>query len=231
MMQRWLDSELPAWLRFTICGADPEGDEGSGDSGDGEGDPLGDGGGEGGGDGDGEGEGGSGDPDDKEELKEALRKERIERKKHERAAKKLQREKDEGSQEEEKDLQKTREENGKLKENTGKLATKLREREVTAAIEKAARDANFIDTDDAIKGIDRSLIDVDQDDEDPSVVDVDLDSVKAAVKKLATAKKHLIKVPAPGTKSGSTFSGSGGSGGDGKPTDQTLVDKYPALQH
>lgn len=197
--------------------------EGDGDEGEGEGSDDGD-------DGD-EGEEG-GEEKGKEDsntdgLKSALQKERRERKRLEREAKELKRFKDEAEGREKSDTDKAKEDASKAESKAQKLAAKLRDSALDNAIIKAAGGLKFRDIDDALKLIDRDAIDIDQDDDDPSEINLDEDSVKAALEKLAKAKPHLIVADGQGEKSGSKFNGGK------KPTKQTdeevLKSKYPAL--
>lgn len=197
--------------------------EGDGDEGEGEGSDDGD-------DGD-EGEEG-GEEKGKEDsntdgLKSALQKERRERKRLEREAKELKKFKDEAEGREKSDTDKAKEDASKAESKAQKLAAKLRDSALDNAIIKAAGGLKFRDIDDALKLIDRDAIDVDQDDDDPSEINLDEDSVKAALEKLAKAKPHLIMADGQGEKSGSKFNGGK------KPTKQTdeevLRSKYPAL--
>lgn len=197
------------------------------------------------GDGDkGEGEG-SDDGDDEEEeeeddkekgkggsentdgLKSALQKERRERKRLEREAKELKKFKEEAEGKDKSDTDKAKEDASKAESKAQKLAAKLRDSALDNAIIKAAGGLKFRDIDDALKLIDRDAIDIEQDDDDPSEIDLDEDTVKAALEKLAKAKPHLIMVEGQGEKSGSKFNGGK------KPTKQTdeevLRSRYPAL--
>lgn len=95
------------------------------------------------------------------------------------------------------------------------------------AIKDAAVEAKFKDPSDALAMVDRTLIVVDQDEDDPSKVTIELATVKTAIKKLADAKKHLlISGTEDGGKTGSQF---GGTGGAGKPGEVDYKTKYPSL--
>lgn len=93
------------------------------------------------------------------------------------------------------------------------------------AIEREARNLNFIDVSDAIAGVDRSVITAEQEPDDPAVVVIDDASLKKAVKGLADKKKHLIRV---GTGDGSP-TGSSFGGGGGKPTAKMKEDELKKL--
>lgn len=113
-------------------------------------------------------------------------------------------------------------------EKAAKLATAWRDRSIRDAILDEARKLNFIDPSDALN-IDRSVISYEQDDDDPSDVDIDLKTVTAAVKKLATEKKHLIRTGTDdGHPSGSGFGGSGKR--TQKEKDEELLERYPSLR-
>lgn len=100
---------------------------------------------------------------------------------------------------------------------------------VDAAIEREARAQKFIDPEDAILQVDRSRLEVEQDEDDPSKVEIDGKSVKNAVKALAEKKKHLIGTGegGDGGSSGSRFGG--GNKDKTKATEEELRRKYPAL--
>ena len=84
-----------------------------------------------------------------------------------------------------------------------------------SAIEREAKLLNFIDTDDAVSGVDRSLIEAEQDPDDPSVIAIDQASIKKAVKALADRKKHLVRTGTEDNQpSGSSFGGTKQKTGD-----------------
>lgn len=108
-----------------------------------------------------------------------------------------------------------------------KLAAGLLKRDIDTAIKEAARELKFIDVEDALNGVDRSKIVFDQDDEDPTDIDIDEDTVKAAVKALATKKPHFLnKGTDDGEATGSQF---GGSRKPKKTSDEALKELYPSL--
>lgn len=230
-------NELPEWLILfgDIIGAEGEGEDtppagsegepnGSGD------DPEGD------------------DPDDHEDdagkdlpedhpLKLAIKKERQARKAAEREAAKLAKEKSKRDREaedaklaEQGELAQEKAKRERAEAQAQKLATGYRKSAVDRAIERAAGELKFIDVDDALSGVDREGITVEQDDEDPSVVKVDTKTVKAAVKALADRKKHLIR---SGTEDGAPTGSQFGAGGQrkGKATDDDRMKEiYPSLR-
>lgn len=185
-----------------------EGDEGNNDEGTGDGDDV-------------EDEGDPVDDDTNDQpkstktdedfanLEKALKAERREGKAKERELNRLRAGQAQKQESENEDLETTKRDLLTEREKTQKLASGLLKRTVDAAIKDAARDLKFIDVEDAINGVDRSALVVDQDDEDPSDIDLDTDSVIAAVKKLAAKKPHFItKGTDDGSPTGSSMGGS-----------------------
>lgn len=117
-----------------------------------------------------------------------------------------------------------------VQERNEKLANGLLQRELEARIRKAANELNFVDPTDAIDGVDRSKLEWDQDEDDPSQIDIDDKAVEKAVKALATKKPHFVK---RGTEDGApTGSGfGGGNQGDRKDKDAALRARYSALNN
>lgn len=142
-------------------------------------------------------------------LRSALQKERAAAKTAERELKKLRKEKEERELAEKSDLEKSQAKEKKASEKVQKLAAGLLKRDIDAKIKKAAEKAGFIDTDDAIEGVDRSAIVAEQDDEDPSDITIDEKTVVQAVKALAAKRPHWIKQGTEdGEPSGGNFGGS-----------------------
>lgn len=234
--------QLPEWLKLAglIIGAEgDEGQDGSQDSGNDSGD-----------DDEPNESGDSGSDDDTPEderhddaddpkvkgLKSSLAAERAANKTNAREVRRLQRElkaatKDQEERElrEKSEVEQATAKQQKAEEKVTRLAAGLKRSAIQQAIESAAREAKFIDTDDAVQGVDWDKIDVEQDDDDPSDIVVDTKTVVAEVKALANRKKHLIqKGTDDGEKTGSSFAGGGGK--KGKLDDEELKRKYPALQ-
>lgn len=179
----------------------------------------------------------SDDGDDVAELKESLRKERQLRRKAEREARKSAKKKTQTK--EDKDLEATRSELEATRVKTEKLARGLANTKVDAAILEEARNAGFIDPTDALLDSVRREVDFDQDDEDPSDIEIDMDSVKDAVKDLADRKKHLISSgdgtqsennnsSTSSTRTGNRVKRKQGAGPEGK-TEEELRKLYPNL--
>lgn len=178
----------------------------------------------------GEESGEEGQPD-VENLKSALQKERRGRKEAERENRKLKREQADAKQNQDNEAseaEQAKAETAKERSKSEKLAVRLRDTAVDNLILKHAGD-QFADLDDVLKLINRELIDVDQDEEDPAEVTVDEDSVKDAVKKLAKSKPHLLKVVGEGgSRTGSEFGG--GKKESDALSEEALMARYPALR-
>lgn len=165
-------------------------------------------------------------------LKSALAKERAERRRLQKENKALKRSQPAkkaatkpGDNEEEDDSSKPDEEAQRRNE---RLAGKLLTNAVNTEIIKAAG-SRFTDIDDVLALINRNEIDAEQDDDDPSEVIVDRESVKEAIKQLARKKPHLVASEKNnGTQTGSKFGGRKKSGNT--MSEEQLKDKYPALR-
>jgi hypothetical protein len=166
-------------------------------------------------------------PENTDALKSALRKERNLRKKEERDRKALAKRLDELDSKEKSETDKAKEDASKAESKALRLAIALKTTAVDNAIIKAAQKLKFRDTDDALKLVDREAIDVEQDEEDPSNVDLDEESVKSALETLAKTKPHLILADGQEDKSGSKFAGSRKSQKD--MDEDALIEKFPAL--
>lgn len=191
------------------------------------------------GDGDEEGEGeGAGsvdiDTDDTSALKKALEEERKGRREERKLRRKAEREARaalEGREagEEQKNLEETQQKLQSAEQKTQRLAARLLSKERDDAIVAEARRLGFIDPTDALTDDIRRAVDVDQDPEDPSDIEVDQDSVKAAVKALAARKKHLVGAPGGGAPSGNKFRKNGNPPAP-KTEEALMKDIYPSLR-
>jgi hypothetical protein len=161
-------------------------------------------------------------------LKSALVKERRARKNNERELKKLKALVDAQGDKEKSESDKAKETASAAESKAQKLAIRLKDSAIDNAVLKAAQKLRFRDTDDALKLIDRSDIDVEQDDDDPTVIELDEGSVETALQALAKAKPHLILAEGQEDKSGSKFGGSRKS--PEKLQDEKLMTDYPALR-
>jgi hypothetical protein len=227
-------TKQPWWLTLTgsIIGFDGE-EGGEGGSGEGAGD-----GGENTEEGAGKGEGAAGKGDegkgsepDNTGLKSALQKERDERKKLEKELKTFRTEQQKRDDSEKTEVERLKGENDRVAQKATKLAQGFRQNAIETAVLKAAGALKFRDPSDALRSEILSAITVEQDDDDPTKVEIDQAIVDAAIKKLAKDKPHYIatdekKLP---PKSGSTFGGSGGTP-KGDPAKEALLKKYPALR-
>lgn len=225
--------KLDELLPYLIIGAEGDGDgegeggeNGSGDSGDGsgDGDP---------GDGDGDaGDGSDGDEGEKPDvkgLKSALEKERAANKQKDKELKALRKAKEAKENAEKSDAERAETERAAAVAKAEKLAAGFLKTNINSAIRRAAEKAGFIDPDDAVGSISREDITFEQDEDDPSDVDIDQKSVEKAVKALATKKPHFVKSgTGDGEPSGSQFGGSKQKGK--KSSDDQLRERYPSLR-
>lgn len=165
---------------------------------------------------------------DFEELQNALAKERRANKVKERQLRAATVTKTTKEAEENETLEDAKKREAASNSKVEKLAAGILKRDIDSKIRQAARDLKFIDVEDAVNGVDRSAIVFDQDDEDPSDVDVDEDTVKAVVKALSVKKPHFIN---RGTSDGDpTGNPHGGSRRKKKQTDEEeLMEHYPSL--
>lgn len=125
-------------------------------------------------------------------LRSALRKERAARREAEKKAPKSKKPKGRQSpaQEDEDDA-----DTEQLKQQAARLAQRLRTQEIEKVVSRAARKMGFVDEEDAVRLIDEGELDIEQDDEDPTRVRIDADSIKDALEKLKEEKPHLIRQP------------------------------------
>jgi len=239
-------SELEDLSKLVIRGFD-DGDTDTGGSGDGgsEGGSDGDGDDTGGDDdtggGDGDGDAGDDDlPDDLEGLKKALKTERELRKKMQKGQKLTEREnrrlkkaQDDLKAAEEGEVAAAKKSADEAAAKVKNLGEKLKQSALERAITEAARKAKFRDPDDVITQLQRNNfagIDIDQDDEDPSDIEIDAASVEKAVKAVATAKPHWLIAAGDGSPSGGSFNG-GKPGGKGGDKNKEFAERYPALRN
>jgi len=160
-------------------------------------------------------------------LKSALQKERRARKTNERELKKLQKLVAGQEDKEKSESDKAKEDASKAESKAQKLAVRLKDSAIDNAVLKIAQRLKFRDTDDALKLVNREEIDVEQDEEDPTEIELDEGSVETALQALAKAKPHLILAEGQEDKSGSKFGGSRKS--PDKLQDEKLMAAYPAL--
>jgi hypothetical protein len=109
-----------------------------------------------------------------------------------------------------------------------RLAARLRDQAVDQVITKFASKMNFVDIEDAINLVSRKDIDVNQDEDDPTDVIIDEETVEDALKDLIKRKKHLVQAPVSKVRSGSKVTGKNNGK---KVTDkEALKKKYRALR-
>lgn len=223
-----MQTDLPYWLRtLIICGSDGEGDNNQdNDDGDNDGDDSGD---QDGGDNNSDDDNDDDGDDDNAEveaLRESLKKERRLRRQAERDARKAAKKKTDDQ--EQKDLEKTKQDLEAERTRAKRLAEGFLNSERDKAILNEARKQGFIDPTDALTDDIRKAVDLDQDDEDPTDIDIDMSSVKDAVKALADRKKHLVGKGTPGEPSGGKFRRRQNQ--DDKADESVLLQNYPSLR-
>lgn len=143
-------------------------------------------------------------------LKSALRKERLEHKKYKRRYLAEKRKNDGKSSDDDKSKDNKDDKETKdtgPSEREKKLAAKLKDQAVDQSVIKWATKLGFADPEDAAALVNRRDIIVDQDEEDPDIIEVDDESVEDVVKDLAKKKKHLLTRNSGGPKSGSKMGG------------------------
>lgn len=172
----------------------------------------------------GEGEGKDKDTDN---LKSALQKERAARKKLERELRSANKFKKETEDKDKSEADKAKDDASSATEKATKLAERLKKSTVDNVLIKLATKMKFVDLDDALSLVDRSLIEVDQDEDDPADIEVDEATVKTALDALKKKKPHLIVAEGQEGKSGSKFGGGRKSQEEG--SDEALRAKYSAL--
>lgn len=160
-------------------------------------------------------------------LKSALRKERNERKRLDKEAKELRKFKEEAEGKEKSESDNAKEAASKAESKALKLAAALQKTAVDNAIIKLGGKLKFRDIDDALSLVTRDSIDVEQDDDDPSDIEIDESTVEAALKDLAKRKPHLIIAEGQEDKSGSKFGGGRKSQQD--MDDEAARKRFPAL--
>lgn len=116
----------------------------------------------------------------------------------------------------------------KSTERVTKLSEAFRKSTIDRVVSRLAAKQNFRDAEDAMAFINFSAVDIDQDEDDPSKVEVSEDNVKAELKRIARAKPHLIK---SGTDDGEpTGSGFGRRKNKGdNDEEKKLAEKYSSL--
>jgi len=239
-------TELAPWLKsVTLFGYESEGEEGGAEGGAGEGKGS---------------EGGEGAEEETSEdeltnLKKALAAERLRSKNLARENKTLkgtkgaasteegegegqESDQDKGKAPNERSLKKANlEAQGKLE----KLAAGFRNAELKSTVREMADKLGFVDYEDALNSLDKSLLNYEQDEDDPSIVVWDEAEIRTALKDLAKRKPHFLKQgdgagktgagKTPTRPSGSKFAGAGKpSTTDSKAQLEGFKSRFPALR-
>lgn len=164
---------------------------------------------------------------DTDGLTSALRKERKARRDLEKEVKALRKKTEDAEGKEKSDADKAKDEASKATTKAQKLAEKLKIAAVDNAVTKLAGKLKFRDIDDALALVNREEIDVEQDEDEPDLVEIDMKTVEEALKDLAKRKPHLIVAEGQGSPSGGKFGGGRKSQQD--MDEETLAKTYPAL--
>lgn len=162
-------------------------------------------------------------------LKSALQKERRARKEADRKLRKLEKLVTEQGDKEKSESDKAKEQASTAESKAQKLAVQLRDRVIDNAIIKVSGKLKFRDVDDALMLINRDDIDVEQDEDDPTQIELDEGSVETALQALAKKKPHLILADGQGEPSGGKFGGSRKS--PEKMQDAEMMDRYDAFKN
>lgn len=180
---------------------------------------------------------GDGDDDDKatftkeevENLRKALKSERTERRKLERAQRDAAKNKGDAEKKESEDAA------AKAVADANARVAKLAEGYLTSRVESAvlaeARAQKAIAPEDVYAVLSAKKfqgIDIDQDPDDPSKVEIDHEELKTAVKNLLKTRPHWVQAPGDGNPSGSRFTP--GSKNKDKLDEEALRTAYPALR-
>lgn len=238
-----MGDELPFWLNPLLFAEDGDDDSGDDESQDDDADDD-----DGDEDDDDTGKKGKDEDDPTAGLKSALKKERTERKRLEKEAKKLRAAQQKIADKDKSETDQSKDEAREATEKAARLAAKLQTNAVDTAILRAASSftvdgKKFTDIDDAISLVKRSEIEVEQDEDDPSDIEVDSDSVVTALKALAKRKPHLLSGASkdddegddddedvrPSRRSTGSKVGSRGTRDKGKIKEDELRRQYPML--
>lgn len=158
--------------------------------------------------------------EDTSALKKALEKERKERKRLAKEAKELQKFRKQIEDKNKSEVDQAKDAAAEAAAEAEKWRNQFFETQVNFAIQSAAQKARFRDADDALRLIDRSEIEIDEEDGT-----FDEKAVEKAVKALAESKPHLVlpegeELPPSGSKFG------GKKKSDKKATEEALKKKY-----
>lgn len=161
-------------------------------------------------------------------LKSALQKERKDRKRLEKEARELRKFKEDLEAKDSTEAEKAKKEADTSKATNVKLATKLKDQAVDMAITKAAQKFKFKDPDDALAQVTRLEDWVEQDEDDPSEIELDDKAIEKAVKELSEKKTYLLQAEGETEVTGSKF---GGKKTDSDTmSEEQLREKYSALR-
>lgn len=219
----------PKWLQGVFLHGFEDENDGNTDEDDGDNDGDSDG------DEDEDSDNSSGGEGDTAGLKSALRKERKARRDFEKRFKALEKQQQTKDEQDQDELTRTKAERDAEKERTAKLAEGFVTTKVDNAVLREAQGMKFINPSNALALVDRGLIEVEQDDDDPSSVDLDKESVKDALKQVAKENPHLLVAEGDENASGGKFGGSRNTGSNEQKRknqqEKVETDLYPAMRN
>jgi hypothetical protein len=157
-----------------------------------------------------------------------LQAERADRKKLEKEVKKLRKVQEDAENADASEADKARKEAEAAKGSVTALSTKLRTTVVDNEITRFAAQMKFRDLADALMYVNRSSIEVEQDDDDPADIEVNEATVEAAVKALAKKKPYLLQADGDVDETGGNVGRRGKK--DDALSEEALKEKYPALR-
>jgi hypothetical protein len=167
-------------------------------------------------------------PDPAAGLKSALQAERADRKKLEKEVKQLRKLREDAENADASEAEKARKEAEAAKGSVTALSVKLRTTVVDNEITRFAAQMKFRDLADALLYVNRSSIEVEQDDDDPADIEVNEATVEAAVKALAKKKPYLLQADGDVDETGGNVGRRGKK--DDALSDDALRARYPALR-
>lgn len=166
-------------------------------------------------------------PENNDGLKSALQKERKAAKDANKALRAAQKRLEEIEAKDKSETDQAKDRAAKDSAKAQKLAERVKTMAVDNAIIKLGSKLKFRDIDDALRLVDRGLIDIEQDEDDPEDITLDEATVTKALKKLAETKPHLVLADGQEERSGSKFAG--GKKSTKEIDDDVLRSAYPAL--
>lgn len=168
-------------------------------------------------------------------LKSALEKERNDRKALDKELSSFRKAQQEREDAEKTEVQRLTDQQNRLAQNYAKLAEGYRDNAVEKAVLAEATKLKFLDPSDALRNEVLRGLTVEQNEEDPTQVTVDMAEIQRRVKELARSKPHYVTQgparPPVAQKSGSQFNSQQPRGTDQQSAERArLAELYPALK-